>query len=331
MSIASPSPLAALAPDATFVPIHEVGARAHIVVDGPTGPGTVLGLSHWPTGGTPAQFEADTSTEIVARYLDVPHDGPAVNIVTNNHFDEDGLLAAFLLLEQPTDPGLRRAAIAAAEAGDFQIWTDPRAVWSAMTLMAMAERPTSPVPDVLRALNGARAVDPAGAITIALLPYVERVLHEPERYRRIWEPQWAVVERDMALIESGVATITEIDGCDLAVVAAPHPLSPFAVHPRIDAMRVLMATPDGLHALTHRYETWVRYISRPLPPRRDLTGVLPLLDARATRPGRWRFDGIDQPQARLRFTDQHGAPTPAGIAVSQIVDIVCDLKSPANR
>ena len=313
------------------MPFHEVNGRAHIVVDGPSGPGTVLGLSHWPTGGTPTSLEADTSAEIVFRYLDAQHDAPAVHIVTNNHFDEDGLLAAYLLLEQPSDRALWAAAIAAAEAGDFQTWTDPRAVWSAMTLMAMAERTTSPVPDVLRALNGARGTDPAGAITIALLPYVERVLREPERYRRLWERQWAIVERDIAMIESGAATVTEVDGCDLAVVCAPHPLSPFAVHPRIDAMRVLTATPDGIISLEHRYETWVRYISRRLAPRRDLTGVLHELDAQAARPGRWRFDGIDHPQARLRFTDERGAATVSGMTDRQITDIVCDHESPANR
>ena len=65
--------------------------------------------------------------------------------------------------------------------------------------------------------------------------------------------------------------------------------------------------------------------------RRDLTGVLHELDAQAARPGRWRFDGIDHPQARLRFTDERGAATVSGMTDRQITDIVCDHESPANR
>ncbi len=325
------TPLPRVAPDALFVPFHEVRGRPHVVVDGPFGDGTVLGLSHWPNGRTPAALEADTSAGIVARYLDAAPSGPAVGVVTNNHFDEDGLLAAFLLLERPPPGELRARAIAAAEAGDFQTWTDPAAAWCAISLMAMAERPTTPLPDVMRALNRAGAHDPAGAITIALLPHVAGVLGDPDRYRRLWEPVWTRVEEDNALLDSGGATIEEIPDGDLAIVRAERPLSAFAVHPRITAMRVLTATPGGRLRLEHRYETWVRYVSRPLPPRVDLSLLLPRLALIETLPGSWRFDGVDHPQARLVFTDPTGAPAPSGLSSHQLADEILRVIAPAHR
>ena len=323
------TPLPTLGPDATFVPFDQVRGRPHIVVDGPYGEGTVLGLSHWPNGGVPAQIAADTSAGIVARYLDTAPSGPPVDIVTNNHFDEDGLLAAFLVLERPTGE-VRDRAIAAAEAGDFTTWTEPTAAWCAMALMAMAERPTTPFPDVLRALNRAGGHDPAGAITIALLPRVAGLLNDPDRYRRLWEPTWKRVQDDLALLDSGMATISEVPGDDLAIIRTPRPLSPFAVHPRISAMRVLTAAPEGVLRLVHRYETWVSYVSRPLPPRIDLSRLIPRLAQIETRPGRWRFDGVAHPQARLVFSGSSGAPTPSGLSCQQLADEIVGLNPPAN-
>ena len=324
------SSLPTIAPDAVFVPFHEVRGRSHVVVDGPYGEGALLGLSHWPNGETPPHLAADTSAEIVARYLDATPSGPSIGIVTNNHFDEDGLLATFLLLERPPPGEIRERAVAAAEAGDFRTWTEPTAAWSAIAIMAMAERPTTPFPNVLRALNRAGQDDPAGAITIALLPHVAGLLCDPGRYRRLWEPTWARIQDDMALIDCGAATIEEVPGGDLAIVRSDRPLSPFAVHPLISAMRVLTATPHGMFRLEHRYETWVRYVSRPLPPRIDLSVLLPRLTQIETRPGGWRFDGVDHPQARLVFGNASGAPAPSGLSCGQLVEEILRVNPPTT-
>jgi len=321
------APLPIVSPDATFVPFHEVRARSHVVVDGPVSPGTALGLSHWPTGGVPAELAADTSAEIVANYLDAHPTGPAVGIITNNHFDEDGLLAAWLLIARPA-PEERRLAIRAAEAGDFQTWSDPRDAWVALALMAAAERATTPFPDVLRALNAARDHDPAGAITIALLPRVEAILAEPERFRRLWEPAWRQVERDLEALASGAATVEEIPEADLAVVRSSRPLAPLSLCPRVRAMRVLHATDGGILRLEHRYETWVRYRSRPLPPRVDLTPCLAALQRIETRPGTWRFEGVDAPQGRLVFVDANGSPTASALSPDRLAREIMACSNP---
>ena len=281
----------------------------------------MLGLSHWPDGGVPDAFAADTSAEIVVRYLQRDHDGPEVDTVTNNHFDEDGMLASWLLLARPARE-LWSAAIAAAEAGDFHTWTDPRAAWTAMAIMAAAERPTSPFPDVLRALNRAGATDPAGTVTLALLPHMESMVTEPERFARLWEPRWRRVEDDRAAIAAGAATVTEIPGGNLAVVEAAGPLDPFAVLPGVEAMRVLWATDDGHLRLEHRYETWVRYASRPLPPRRDLTPLTRMLNDVETASGRWVFEGVTMPAARLAFVDAAGRATRSELTVDAVVSAI---------
>ena len=107
-----PGRLPRVAHDAAFVPAEDLGGVPHVVVDGARLPATALSLSHWPDAGTPPGLAADTSAEIVNRYLRAGASGPEVAAVTNNHFDEDGLFGIWMLLDAP-----RRGRAGAAPGG----------------------------------------------------------------------------------------------------------------------------------------------------------------------------------------------------------------------
>lgn len=319
-----------VAPDAAFVASEDLDGAPHVVVDGARLPGTALSLSHWPEAGTPPELAADTSAAIVDRYLRAGAGGPEVGAVTNNHYDEDGLFGIWMLLERPAEGSPQRAlALAAAEAGDFGTWTDPWAARAAIAAMAMAERATSPFPEVGRALARAGGRDPAGALYRAILPHVGGLLADPGRYRGLWRDEWARIEADIALLEAGDATMEEPAG-DLALVRTPRPLHDMAVHPRTPAMRVLTSLPDGTLVLRHRYETWVDYASRPLPPRVDLAPLLPRLQELEGAPGTWRFDGVTPIRPALYLADGRGRPAPSTIGAERLAALVQDAGAQAG-
>jgi hypothetical protein len=327
-----PGLLPRVADGAAFVPAAELRGAPHVVVDGARLPGTALSLSHWPRSGTPRALAADTSAEIVDRYLRAGAAGPPIGAVTNNHYDEDGLFGIWMLLERPAEGGPeRRLAIAAAEAGDFGTWTDPWAARAAIAAMAMAERGTTPFPEVGRALARADGGDPAGALYLAILPRVGGLLADPERYRFLWEPEWGLVDADAALIDSGDATIEDHPAADLAVVRAPRPLHDMAVHPRTGRMRVLTALPDGTLEVRHRYETWVDYASRPLAPRADLTPLLPRLQELEGEPGEWRFDGVEPIRPRLYLADARGRSRPSSLGPERLAEELARFLAGAGR
>jgi hypothetical protein len=310
-----------VAEGAAFVPQEELAGAPHVVVDGPRLPGTVLSLSHWRDSGTPDALRDDTSALIVLRYLAAGADGPEVAAVTNNHYDEDGLFAIWLLLARPPGGSPERAlAVAAAEAGDFGTWTDPWAPRVAIAAMAMAERGSTPFPEVGRILAGAGPVDPAGRLYRAILPRTEGLLADPARYRMLWRPRWTRIEADIALLDAGEATIEDVPAADLAVVRTPRALDPMALHPRTPRMRILTALPDGTVTVTYRYETWVDYASRPLSPRVDLTPVAARLQARERHPVRWLFEGVQVIMPRLMAAGPGGAPAPSSIAPERVVE-----------
>ena len=79
-----------------FVP-YDHATIPNIVVDGSANDHTLLTLSHWPQSGTPVELKADTSAKIAFNYLDSPRFHVACEAVTNNHFDQDGLVGVYAL------------------------------------------------------------------------------------------------------------------------------------------------------------------------------------------------------------------------------------------
>jgi hypothetical protein len=133
------------------------------------------------------------------------------------------------------------------------------------------------------------------------------------------------VEGDIALLDSGEATIDDHPAGDIAIVRAPRPLHDMAVHPRTERTRVLTATPDGTLVLRHRYETWVTYASRDLPPRVDLDPLLPRLQALERGPGRWRFDGVAPIRPRLYAGDGEGRAVPSSLEPERVAAELAEL------
>src|SRR6476646_612477 len=94
----------------------------NVVVDGSPNRHTVLTLSHWPKSRTPLQLKADTSAEIAFKYLDNPSFHVDADVVTNNHFDQDGLVGVFTLTDSAIAQQYRSLLIDVATAGDFGVY-----------------------------------------------------------------------------------------------------------------------------------------------------------------------------------------------------------------
>jgi hypothetical protein len=86
--------------------------------------GAALDLTHWQGNRTPRRYKADTSTEIALNFVSSAEAAGqwADAVVVNNHFDTDGVLSVWVLLEPERAAACRDLLVAAAEAGDFDEW-----------------------------------------------------------------------------------------------------------------------------------------------------------------------------------------------------------------
>src|SRR5467141_1170603 len=94
-------------------------------------------FSHWKGNKTPASVKADTSTEIALNLAAAPNREEltgGIDLVTNNHFDTDGVLSVWAMLNGERALKLRDKLIPAAEAGDFSEFTNENAIRASIAI-----------------------------------------------------------------------------------------------------------------------------------------------------------------------------------------------------
>ena len=275
----------------SFAPFHELDGRPHVVVDGPATEGTTLCLSHWPgTPALPASLEDDLSAQMAFRYLAHPNvlHGDA-RLVSNNHFDQDGLVSLHALIEPESALTQQELLVDLAAAGDFGTYRYRDAARASMVVSACTEpdrSPFGPLPPDYPEMTA--------HLYSELLPRVSDLVSRLEPFRDLWADEDAQLDASEAALGSGEVEIAEHPDVELAVVTVHgrHDWSghrfggrrwsgvhPMAVNNATDRVVVLLVMPDGAYRLTHRYETWVTYRSRSLPPRVDLSPLAEELSA----------------------------------------------------
>jgi hypothetical protein len=282
-----------------FVPYAESAEQPNVVVDGSPNATTVLTLSHWPGQPCPPGCGADTSAQMVFRYLDRGAGGHGgARVVTNNHFDQDGLCGIYALVA-PEDAVRRRALIEdVAAAGDFGVFADRTAARLSMAVTALADPGRSPLGD-LPADDG----EACGQRYRAALDLLPGWLDDVDRCRPLWADEDAELDAGLAAIASGEVVIAEHPGVDLAVVTLPGSrrsaghrftsrtfdgVHPMALHRATARSVILMIDPaGGRHRLTCRYEGWVQFRSRTIRPRADLRPLADRLTAIDAGGARW--------------------------------------------
>lgn len=295
-----------------FVPYDQVASIPNIIVDGAGIQNTVLTLSHWPKSGTPVELKRDTSAEIAFAYLDSPRFHVQADAVSNNHFDEDGLVGIFTLLEPAMAQRHRDLLIDAAQAGDFAFFTRCDAARMAFTLSAFADAESSPLPKRIFALP---YPEMASELYVELLQLLPRLLTNLNDYRAFWEGEDAALTASEGLIEQGKIAIEERPELDLAIVRISEGLSdsrvhrftqvrlaechPFAIHNRTQCSRLLLLH-DNRAEFQFRYEGWVQMVSRRPMPRVDLSGLANELNSEEPADADWVFDGVDKITPKLR-------------------------------
>ncbi|HVF55075.1 MAG TPA: DUF6687 family protein [Pyrinomonadaceae bacterium] len=286
-------------------------------------------FSHWQGNRTPAELRADTSTEIAlnlvrsSRFKELTG---GIELVTNNHFDTDGVLSVWTVLAGGRSLGLRDELIAAAEAGDFSAYTNERAIRASLTIQGA----DSPVPEsgvvspLARRLAGAGAanLDEARAYEL-VLPEVERVLTRTQDYEALWREGWEAIAASLESFASGASRVAEDTEAHLSVITLASDLygtmgfkptrhvAPYTAISRHARGRVyLIATPmpgGWSYRIDYPYYSWAVTTVRPPVVRRDFAPLVARLnELEQSASGRWQLDATELTSA-VKFKDARGA------------------------
>src|SRR5881628_3241990 len=279
-----------------------------------------IDFSHWKGNQTPASVKADTSTEIALLVASPERDRltQGIELVTNNHFDTDGVLSVWTMLSGKRALELRDKLIPAAEAGDFSELSTEDGV----RVSIMIQGSDSPIDKLgsplAQRLAGEDVNDEARSYEL-VLPYVERVLTHINEYETLWRDAWNRIAVALDSFAKGTSRVDEDRDAKLSVVTlAPEIFSPagfdptqhsapftaISHHARGDLF--LIATPlnDGwAYRIDYPYYSWAETIVRPRIERHDFSLLITQLnESDISKAGRWRLDTGELASA-VKFSD----------------------------
>lgn len=236
-----------------LIPFGSVARPGAVACDGLV-PGAALDLSHWSGNHTPPHLKRDTSVEIALAFAE-SGEARDLEVVTNNHFDSDGVLACWTVLR----PELARAhaglITAAAEAGDFDEWpSDERGLWLDAAITTLAA-------------GGSDAASYA-----AVLPELDRIVPSLAAREELWGQAYRALLAAEALLEQGDITVERVGR--IALVSHARGVDelpgPWISRLALGAERLLLSFAEGPGEHRFRYErprwAWADTVRRPRLP-----------------------------------------------------------------
>lgn len=298
-------------------------------------------FSHWEGNETPAPLKADTSTEIALNLVNAPNRNElthGIELVTNNHFDTDGVLSVWTVLAGERALELREKLIPAAEAGDFSEFTNEQAVRASIAIQG-SDQPTpgeesgSPL---ARQLAGEEVADDARAYEL-VLPEVGRLLTKTDEYEPLWRSAWENIVSAMESFERGASQVVEFDDAGVSLVTlAPAVFSssgfnptrhaaPFTAISRYAKGRLFVITTPLKNGWAYRidypYYCWAETIVRPRIQRRDFSQLLVELNLLEPEgEGLWKVDTSEMTSA-IKFLGADGTLAPSMLRPEEVAKI----------
>jgi hypothetical protein len=301
-------------------------------VDGTVG--NSIHFSHWEGNETPEEVKADTSTEIALNLVSSPNRTAltkGIELVTNNHFDTDGTLSVWTVLNGDRALPYRDLLIDAAEAGDFSEFSSEAGVRISIAVQGsdQASSNNDTGSPLARFLAGEEIDDDARAYEL-VLPEIERLLTHVDQYESLWKEGWDKVAAAIESFERGSSKVTETTDTGVSLITlAPEifsgagfnptrhaaPYTAISHYARGSFFVIAIPTAGGwFYRLDYPYYSWAETVVRPLVPPRNLDRALQFLSDRETSTaGTWQRDTHEMTSA-IKFLDQQRTLVPSSLS-----------------
>ena len=292
-----------------FQPFHPGLDRATTVMIDGYAPGFRM-ISHWPGHGTPEPLRHDLSSGSALRYAELGEEQRRdligdFSLVTNNHYDTDGALSLFTMLEPEIALQHQDLILRTARAGDFAIWGGPDAL--ALELSIMSDLGpflpfTTPPYDDERVGN-------LSSLYRRTFARLEALLADPFALQPEWAPRYDQVVADINRLEAGEGLLAmRFPEDDLAVVESSRPITTFGLRLAAgDLYRVLLVHPGDAgnrYRFCFRGESWWDVVSVRPKPRVQLAPLADRLNELEENPlGGWWAAPADWTVPELGFGD----------------------------
>ena len=317
----------------------EIANIPKLSVDGTVS--NAIHFSHWQENETPEEVKADTSTEIALNLVTSPNRESltqGIELVTNNHFDTDGMLSVWTVMTGERAAQYRGVLIAAAEAGDFSEYSTETGIRVSIAIQGsdQASSNNNDGSPLARRIAGAEVDDDARAYEL-VMPEVERLITNINDYEDLWRDGWERIAKAVESFEAGASKVTELPENQVSLITlAPEIFSGRGFNPTRHAapytaisryargLLYVIAIPAGggwFYRIDYPYYSWAETVVRPTVHRRDFTDALRRLNDTERNAGRWQLDNREMTSA-VKFLDEAGSLAASSYSPDEIANII---------
>ena len=315
-----------------FIPFSELKNKRAIVVDSthPNG----FTLSHWRGAPTPDEIRDDTSAGIVLHALRTNLPDMKLPYVTANHFDIDGFVGVWSLLNPElaleNEELLRQMALI----GDFrELDLNHPLAGEALKLVCWINARER---EIFYKPFGADEMEEKEVVQCVkkfeyFLPRFKQVLKDPDWERGAWEDEVGDVLLGYRTLYHPNTKITRHPAIGLIIIETPEPVHYYALFSRTAGFDMVLACySNNRYELEYKYTTWVDIASRPTLPRLPMEPLATKLNALEQSNRTWTYDSVTETGPLLRLQgdglkreDAYDNPTEREIYPSSIpVDVL---------
>lgn len=300
-------------------------------------------FSHWEGNRTPAEVKADTSTEIALNLVTSPNREAltqGIELVTNNHFDTDGVLSVWTVMTGERAADYRDVLIAAAEAGDFSEYSTETGIRISLAIQGSDQAsPNECGSPLVRFLAGGEVDDDDDALAYELiLPKVEQLLAHVDDYESLWRAGWEQIVTACSSFENGQSNVSEFADSRMSLITlAPEIFNggvfnptrhaaPYTAISRFSRGHIYLiaipATGGWFYRIDYPYYSWAETVVRPHIERRDFASVLQRLNEReVSGAGQWQLDKREMTSI-AKFLGHEGTLAPSSQQPDDVAKIV---------
>ncbi len=299
-------------------------------------------FSHWQGNQTPAELKADTSTEIALNLVASPNREQltkGIELVTNNHFDTDGALSVWTVLNGERALPYRELLVAAAEAGDFSEYSSDEGIRVSIAIQGSDQAsPNNDDGSPLAKLIAGEEVDDDARSYDLVLPRVEHLLTNINEYESLWREGWDSVAAAIESFERGESKVIEYSSAKISLIAlAPglfggtgfsptrHAAPYTAISNFAKGQLFLIAIPTTsgwFYRIDYPYYSWAETVVRPQIERHDLSTALQLLnDKENDLEGSWQTDNREMTSA-VKFLNSERTLAASRLEPDSVVEVL---------
>lgn len=290
-----------------------------------------LQISHWPGHSTPDELFSDTSTEMAFKLIESPKKDEylnGINVISNNHYDSDGVIAAFVLNEPEYASANKQSLINIATTSDFFEFTTEDALKADRVLTNLIDPEESLYTELIKDETFPNAVQLIYEKAFELLP---ALLDNIENFEQQWKADFEWHQKSEQSFDTQQSVFSNYGDIKLSVLE-----SDFRIHPvvkvsqsKFDIILTSIRKEEGRsYKLEYKPYTW-HATTRPRQIERKSFESLAekLNQIELNKNGNWKVIGKDPVSDwdyHLQFSNKKFELVPSKLEVFEIENILFD-------